>query len=89
LSRIDITSCGVTITVPVYQDGIISLVDEQTVTATELREIYIGQEISVPVCDGSINIITIDVTEGVFLAIRDRFNAYIFDRSGDYIRRSP
>ncbi len=74
MSILEITSCGRSITVSVFEDRDI-----------DLDDIYSGQLLSVSTCADTLDLLTTDGTASGFLSIRNRSNVLILTRANDYI----
>lgn len=84
MSTLEITSCGRSITVSVFDDGEIDLFDVFN-GPIDLDDIYSGQLLSVSTCADTLDLLTTDATASGFLSIRNRSNVLILTRANDYI----
>lgn len=85
MSTLELTSCGSSITVSVFEDGDIDLLDIYQNLVTNLLDLYTGQILSVSTCADILDLVMTDSTASGFLSIRDRSNDLILTRANDYI----
>lgn len=85
MSTLELTSCGRSITISVFEDEDINLLDIYQNPVTNLLDFYTGQIISVSTCADILDLIMTDSIASGFLSIRDRSNNLILTRANDYI----